>query len=108
MAGVRGAVRTGEAPPTLLKAIDNIHEGEFWIDQAATTRMFMEMARQKAADRRDPEKSKIATLTNRERQIIAALGSDASAPAKVIAGRLRISEHTLRNHLTSIYRKLAL
>ena len=108
IAGVRGVVRTGEAPPTLLKAIDKVHEGEFWIDRGATSRIFMEMARQKAADRNDPEKSKIATLTTRERQTIAALASDASAPGKVIASRLCISEHTLRNHLTSIYTKLQL
>ncbi len=74
IAGVRGVVRTGEAPPTLLKAIDKVHEGEFWIDRGATSRIFMEMARQKAADRNDPEKSKIATLTTRERQTIAAAG----------------------------------
>ena len=41
-----------------------------------------------------------------ERQTIAAVASDASAPGKVIADRLCISEHTLRNHLTSIYNKL--
>ena len=64
------------------------------------------MARQKAAEGNDPEKTKIATLTSRERQTIAAVASDASAPAKVIAERLCISEHTLRNHLTSIYGKL--
>jgi two-component system nitrate/nitrite response regulator NarL len=108
IAGVRGVVRTGEAPPTLLKAIDKVHEGEFWIDRGATSRIFMEMARQKAADRNDPDKSRIATLTTRERQTIAALASDASAPGKVIASRLCISEHTLRNHLTSIYTKLEL
>lgn len=108
IAGVRGVVRTGEAPPTLLKAIDKVHAGEFWIDRGAIGRIFMEMARQKAADRNDPEKSKIATLTPRERQTIAALASDAAAPGKVIASRLCISEHTLRNHLTSIYTKLQL
>ena len=108
IAGVRGVVRTGEAPPTLLKAIDKVNDGEFWIDRGATSRIFMEMARQKAADRNDPDKSRIATLTTRERQTIAALASDASAPGKVIASRLCISEHTLRNHLTSIYTKLEL
>lgn len=106
VAGVRGIVRTGEAPETLLKAIDKVSGGELWIDRGATSRIFMEMARHKAAERDDPERSRIATLTLRERQTIAAVASDASAPGKVIADRLCISEHTLRNHLSSIYSKL--
>lgn len=108
LAGVRGVVRKRESPATLLKAIEKVHEGELWIDRGATGRIFMEMARQKAAEKNDPDKSKIATLTMRERQTIVAVASDASAPGKVIAGRLCISEHTLRNHLTSIYAKLGL
>ena len=105
-AGARGVVKNWEPPGNLLKAVAKIDEGELWIDRGATGRIFMEMARQKAADGRDPDKSKIATLTLRERQTIAAIVGDCASPAKVIAGRLCISEHTLRNHLTSIYSKL--
>lgn len=108
MAGVRGVVKKCEPPQILLKAIEKVHEGELWIDRGAAGRIFLEMARQKAAQRNDPQKSKIATLTSRERQTIAAVAGDASAPGKVIARRLCISEHTLRNHLTSIYSKLGL
>ena len=108
LAGVRGVVKKCEPPPILLKAIEKVHEGELWIDRGAAGRIFLEMARQKAAQRNDPQKSKIATLTSRERQTIAAVAGDASAPGKVIASRLCISEHTLRNHLTSIYSKLGL
>jgi DNA-binding NarL/FixJ family response regulator len=108
LAGARGIVKKREPPAALLKAIEKVHEGELWIDRGATSRIFMEMARQKASGRNDPEKSKIATLTMRERQTIIAVASDAAAPGKVIAGRLCISEHTLRNHLTSIYSKLGL
>lgn len=108
LAGVRGVVKHSDPPPTLLKAIEKVHEGELWIDRGATSRIFMEMAKQKAAQGSDPESTKIATLTSRERQTIAAVAGDASAPAKVIAQRLCISEHTLRNHLTSIYSKLEL
>lgn len=104
--GARGVVRKSDPPTILLKAIERVNEGELWIDRGATGRIFMEMARQKAAQGDDPEKTKIATLTSRERQTIAAVASDATAPAKVIAQRLCISEHTLRNHLTSIYSKL--
>jgi len=108
LAGVRGVVKKSDPPQILLKAIEKVHEGELWIDRSATSRIFMEMARQKAAQGNDPEKTKISTLTTRERQTIAAVASDASAPAKVIARRLCISEHTLRNHLTAIYSKLEL
>lgn len=108
LAGVRGVVHKHEPAPLLLKAIERVHEGELWIDRAAISRIFMEMARQKAATTSDPAQGKIATLTVRERKTIAAVTSDASAPAKVIAGRLCISEHTLRNHLTSVYAKLGL
>ncbi len=108
LGGVRGVVKKRESPLILIKAIEKVYEGELWIDRSATSRIFMEMARQKAAEKNDPEKSKIATLTLRERQTIVALASDAAAPGKVIAGRLCISEHTLRNHLTSIYSKLGL
>jgi DNA-binding NarL/FixJ family response regulator len=106
LAGARGVIKNWEEPANLLKAVEKVNEGELWIDRGATSRIFMEMARQKAADGRDPEKSKIATLTSRERQTIAAMAGDCAAPAKVIASRLCISEHTLRNHLTSIYSKL--
>lgn len=106
LAGARGVVRTWDSPAALLKAIEKVDDGELWIDRCATSRIFLEMARQKAAEGNDPEKTKIATLTHRELQTIAAVASNAAAPAKEIARRLCISEHTLRNHLTSIYSKL--
>lgn len=108
LAGVRGVIEKREPPALLLKAIEKVHQGELWVSRAATSRIFMELARQNAAKQHHPEQHKIATLTRRERQSIAAVASDAAAPGKVIAGRLNISEHTLRNHLTSIYSKLGL
>jgi two-component system, NarL family, nitrate/nitrite response regulator NarL len=108
LAGARGVVKKRDPAPVFLKAIEKVHEGELWIDREATGRIFLQMAREKAAHLNDPEKSKIATLTTRERQTIIAVASDTSAPGKVIADRLCISEHTLRNHLTSIYSKLGL
>ena len=83
LTGVRGVVRMDDPPALLLKAIEKVHGGELWIDRAATARIFLEMARQKASPCHDPDQSKIATLTSRERQTIAAVTGDASAPAKV-------------------------
>jgi len=106
LGGARGVIEKRDPPELLLKAIEKVHEGELWVDRAATSRIFMELARQKAAKNKSPEHHKIASLTRRERQSIAAVASDANAPGKVIAARLNISEHTLRNHLTSVYSKL--
>lgn len=110
LAGARGVVdkREPAAATTLLKAIEKVHEGEIWIDRNATSRIFLELARQKAGRDKDPEQQKIANLTRREYQTIASLAGDPSAAGKLAAERLHISEHTLRNHLTSIYSKLGL
>ncbi len=108
MTGVRGVLKKSEPPQVFLKAIEKVHAGELWIDRGAAGRIFLEMARQRAAQTNDPHSVKIATLTARERQTIAAVAGDTSARGKAIAGRLCISEHTLRNHLTSIYSKLGL
>ena len=108
LAGARGVVEKREPVSMLLKAIEMVHKGEIWIDRNATSRIFLDLARKKAVRANDPEQQKIAGLTHRERQTIAAMASDASAPGKLVAERLHISEHTLRNHLTSIYSKLAL
>ena len=106
LAGARGVVEKRASPTLLLKAIEKVHDGELWVDRSATSRIFLELARQSASRNSSPEQRRIATLTPRERHSIAAVASDAAAPGRVIASRLHISEHTLRNHLTSIYSKL--
>ena len=106
LAGAMGVVEKGEPAETILKAIRKVHEGEIWLDRSATGRIFLELSRNKASEAQNPEQRKIASLTPRERQIVAEIGSDAAAGSKVIAERLHISEHTLRNHIASIYEKL--
>jgi two-component system, NarL family, nitrate/nitrite response regulator NarL len=98
MAGVRGVVHKSEAPSLLLDVIHKVHNGHLCVDRAALTHPI-------SAERLS-EKSNIATLTLRELQTVAAITSDASASTRVLAVRLCISQHTLRNHLTSIYSKL--
>jgi DNA-binding NarL/FixJ family response regulator len=106
LAGAMGVVEKGEPAETILTAIRKVHEGEIWLDRSATGRIFLELSRNKASEAMNPEQKKIASLTPRERQIVAEIGSDAAAGSKQIAERLHISEHTLRNHIASIYEKL--
>jgi DNA-binding NarL/FixJ family response regulator len=108
MAGARGVVRKSDGPGSFLKAIRKVHQGELWIDRAAFSRLVGGAARSNLMSTSDPESERISRLTKRERQTILAMATNAAAPGKVIASSLSISEHTLRNHLTSIYDKLNL
>jgi DNA-binding NarL/FixJ family response regulator len=91
---------------TILKAIEKAYHGELWLDRAATGRIFVELSRRNSTDKKDPHQQKISALTARERQIVIEMASDAGATTRSVAEKMCISEHTLRNHLTSIYDKL--
>lgn len=106
VAGARGVVEKEASAETILTAIARVHEGQLWLDRAATGRVFVEFSRKGALPSTSPEQQSIAALTERERQIIAATVTHVGATGRVIAEKLFISEHTLRNHLTSIYDKL--
>lgn len=104
--GARGVVHKKDKAETILKAIKKVHEGEFWLDRIATARIFAELSQVRAAPSEDPEKAKIALLTTREREVIHALITDPVANYGRLAAKLHISEHTVRNHMTSIHHKL--
>jgi two-component system, NarL family, nitrate/nitrite response regulator NarL len=105
--GARGVIEKEARAETILAAIAKVHEGQLWLDRAAAGKVLVELSRKNAArDTPTPDERKIASLTVREREIIALTATHAGATAKTIASKLHISEHTLRNHLTSIYEKL--
>ena len=106
MAGARGVVRKTDGPGSFLKAIRKVQQGELWIDRAAFGQLVGRAAKPVLMATSGPDRDRIARLTRRERQTIQAMATNAAAPAKVIASDLSISEHTLRNYLTSIYDKL--
>jgi two-component system nitrate/nitrite response regulator NarL len=107
LAGARGVVGKEARADTILAAIAKVHEGQVWLDRAATGRLLVEVSRQNAERAVvSPEQKKISQLTVREREIIAMTAANAGSTARAIAEKLNISEHTLRNHLTSIYEKL--
>ncbi|QWE21448.1 PAS domain-containing protein [Polynucleobacter sp. AP-Kolm-20A-A1] len=52
------------------------------------------------------QKTTLDALTDKEFSVVKAVASNSEITLKEIADRLHISEHTLRNHLASIYEKL--
>ena len=101
--GARGIISKDAPPELVLKAIEKVCHGELWLEQAMLGRMMTQLTQPGGAS---AQALAVASLTTKERKIIAALVHGSGTPAKLLADQLFISEHTLRNHLTSIYRKL--
>jgi len=104
--GASGVVQKDEAPETLLKAIEKVYCGELWLDRSTTGKLFVEMARRKNGASANPEQVRLASLTQREQDVVRKLVTKPGAGNKSLATSLHIGEHTLRNHLSRIYDKL--
>jgi two-component system, NarL family, nitrate/nitrite response regulator NarL len=102
IAGARGVIHKSQPAELILKAIERVHAGEPWLDRATTGRILQ------ALSRRQSEQQPHESLTAAERKVLAAVVRQRSAPNKVIAAAIHLSEHTLRNHLASIYGKLGI
>ena len=106
--GASGVVLKSENADVILRAIKYVHAGELWYDRAATSRLLRSLNAAMPLFSKAIPHSKIETLTPKERQVISAMALIPGARNKVVADRLCMSEHTLRNHLTGIYAKLDL
>jgi two-component system, NarL family, nitrate/nitrite response regulator NarL len=106
--GASGVVLKSEDAEVILRAIQYVRAGEIWFDRAATSRLLRSLNVAPPTTVEAAHLNKIATLTPKERQVITAMVLIPGARNKAVADRLRMSEHTLRNHLTDIYDKLEL
>lgn len=104
--GARGVIDRDADPASLFSALEKVHEGQIWLDRAATGRVFVQLSRLAKGKPSDPVAAKVERLTAREQEIVAAIARNSGEPSKAIARVLHISDSTLRNHLTSIYEKL--
>lgn len=104
--GARGILRKDASAEQVLKAIEKTAEGEIWLDRETLGRVFSGFMSPQTITKHDPEVEKQACLTTRELKIINEVVESNGALNKALAQRLFISDHTLRNHLTSIYQKL--
>jgi two-component system, NarL family, nitrate/nitrite response regulator NarL len=113
LAALKGGARgytSSEMDPTLLKkAVGVVLKGEIWVARNVYAPLLEELT--SLTERRHKEfppnlDTRLDRLTPREREIAQLIGGGASN--KEIAGRLNITEATVKAHLTAIFRKLGL
>jgi two-component system nitrate/nitrite response regulator NarL len=101
IAGAMGVVLKEHAAEVLIKAINKVHQGEVWLDRSLMGSVLDAITQ---APEVDPETARIASLTERERQVVALIAE--GLKNKQIGERLFISETTVTHHLSSIFSKL--
>jgi len=98
--GARGVVMLNQSAQVLVKAIRKVCEGEVWLDRSLLGGVLDKMTQPDV----DPEKERIASLTDKERAVISLIAE--GLKNKQISQRLFISESTVTHHLSSIFAKL--
>ena len=102
--GASGVVLMQQAGEILVKAVRRVHAGEVWADRSTTARVLQDLLGGSPRVDPDSDRARIASLTIRERQIVALVARGFSTSK--ISDRLCIADKTVRNHLASIYAKL--
>jgi len=101
--GAMGVVLKEDAADLLLKAIQKVYQGEAWLDRLTLGNLLWQLSSHDKGEL-DPQRKKISSLTERERQVIILIAE--GLKNKQIAERLFISPTTVTHHLSSIYSKL--
>jgi DNA-binding NarL/FixJ family response regulator len=100
--GTRGVLLKDSAPNDLVKAVDAVAAGQYWMGQSAVASLVevINLLNEQEA----PEPRKTFGLTPRELQVVAAIVEGCTN--KDIAEKFSISEDTVKRHLTNIFDKL--
>ena len=107
MNGARGVLHKSQSADTILRAIEKVHDGEVWLERGLLADVLGRLTGSTPAPREvNVQAQRIASLTPREREIVGLMVRSSGAKQLAIAEELHMSEHTLRNHLTTIYSKL--
>ena len=101
--GARGVVLKDSATQLLLKAIHTVMAGEYWVGREAVSNL-VQYLRNLVQASAETSKQKKFGLTPRELEIISAVV--AGFANKEIAEYFKISEDTVKHHLSNIFDKL--
>lgn len=102
--GALGIVAKEQAAEVLLKAIQKVQAGEAWLDRVTMGHVLAELREGHRPQGPDSEQAKIATLSDREREVLDLVCQ--GFKNREIAERLFISDHTVRHHVATIFSKL--
>jgi len=102
MAGASAYLLKNVGRSELIRAIRGVAGGQNLHDPAVTKRVMERLAQLTVKD----EEREVAGLSGREKEVLALVARGSTS--KEIAGKLVISEHTARNHLSRILDKLGL
>ena len=103
-ASIRGLVPKQKSASVLFKAIEKVHAGEYWIERSIMGQTIKNLVEQRNFKASDARQIEAKALSDREKQVVSLICC--GLKNKDIAGKLFITETTVRHHLTSIFEKL--
>jgi len=101
--GARGVVLKDSATQVLLKAIQTVMTGEYWVGRERVSNMVLYLQNLVQSSSQEAQKKKYG-LTPRELEIVSAVV--AGYANKEVAEHFKISEDTVKHHLSNIFDKL--
>ena len=101
--GARGVVLKDSATQLLLKCIHTVMTGEYWVGRESVSNLVAYLRTQMQASNEESRQKKFG-LTPRELEIVSAVV--AGYANKEIAEYFKISEDTVKHHLSNIFDKL--
>jgi DNA-binding NarL/FixJ family response regulator len=103
-AGAVGFLVKDTPPAEIVTAVRLVASGEAMLSPSVTRTLLSHVGDTEAAERRRSAARRLATLTDREREVAAAIGSGASNAE--VAASLFMSEATVKAHVSRLFSKL--